>query len=250
MTRSRYRDPLTKDLFEWQPPKVAVGYGAEVTGRGRLDNRIARLISQALRDARDDGRSRSTVAKDMTSYLGRTIPAHLEPVLSGRAGGFCRPDRVRNDTGPVSSSRAVRCSDSAGNLARVDLPPFPVRVGGADGCVDRPVNAAVPGAYDDHRLCPVDLSWHDVGGSGSWCGARRRDRDGADRQVSGTGRRADHRIPSGADIHDRSRDTCDRASSATPRRAASGRLIGIPVHPWILVARPHRVVRSVPDCLK
>lgn len=73
MTRSRYRDPLTKDLFEWQPPKVAVGYGAEVTGRGRLDNRIARLISQALRDARDDGRSRSTVAKDMSSYLGRTI---------------------------------------------------------------------------------------------------------------------------------------------------------------------------------
>lgn len=69
----RYRDPLTKDLFDWQPPKVAVGYGAEVMGRGRLDNRIARLIAQALRDARDDGKSRAEVARSMSDYLGRTI---------------------------------------------------------------------------------------------------------------------------------------------------------------------------------
>lgn len=73
MVRSRHRDPLTKDLFEWQPPKVAVGYGDEVIGRGRLDNRIARLIGQALRDAKDDGQSRSAVAKAMSDYLGRTI---------------------------------------------------------------------------------------------------------------------------------------------------------------------------------
>ena len=69
----RYRDPLTKDLFDWQPPKVAVGYGAEVMGRGRLDNRIARPIAQALRDARDDGKSRAEVARSMSDYLGRTI---------------------------------------------------------------------------------------------------------------------------------------------------------------------------------
>lgn len=73
MARSRYRDPLTKDLFQWQPPKLAVGYGEEVTGRGRLDSRIARLIGQALRDARDDDRSRASVAKDMSAYLGRAI---------------------------------------------------------------------------------------------------------------------------------------------------------------------------------
>ncbi len=54
MMSRRYRDPLTKDLFEWQPPQVAVGYSADVTGRGRLDNKIARLIGQALRDARDE----------------------------------------------------------------------------------------------------------------------------------------------------------------------------------------------------
>lgn len=70
---SRYRDPLTKDLFAWQPPKVAVGYGPEVTGRGPLDNRIARLIAQALRDARDDGFSRAQIAKRMSDYLQRPI---------------------------------------------------------------------------------------------------------------------------------------------------------------------------------
>ncbi|PZO64576.1 MAG: hypothetical protein DI498_10835 [Paracoccus denitrificans] len=69
----RFRDPLTKDLFDWQPPQVAVGYGPEVMGRGRLDNRIARSISQALRDAKDDGKSRAQVARSMSEYLGRSI---------------------------------------------------------------------------------------------------------------------------------------------------------------------------------
>lgn len=69
----RYRDPLTKDLFDWQPPQVAVGYSDDVTGRGRLDNKIARLIGQALRDARDDGKSRAQVARSMSEFLGRAI---------------------------------------------------------------------------------------------------------------------------------------------------------------------------------
>lgn len=77
MTRSR--DPLTKDLFAWEPPRVAVGYGAEVTGRGPLDNRIARLIGQALRDARDEGLVRSEVARRMSACLHRTIS---EPMLN------------------------------------------------------------------------------------------------------------------------------------------------------------------------
>lgn len=70
---ARHRDPLTKDLFAWEPPRVAVGYGAEVTGRGPLDNRIARLIGQALRDARDDGLPRSEVAKRMAAFLRRPV---------------------------------------------------------------------------------------------------------------------------------------------------------------------------------
>ncbi len=73
MMSRRYRDPLTKDLFEWQRPQVAVGYSDDVTGRGRLDNKIARLIGQALRDARDDGKSRAQVARSMSEFLGRTI---------------------------------------------------------------------------------------------------------------------------------------------------------------------------------
>lgn len=70
---ARHRDPLTKDLFDWEPPKVAVGYSAEVTGRGPLDNRIARIIGQALRDARDDGLGRAEVARRMSTYLHRQI---------------------------------------------------------------------------------------------------------------------------------------------------------------------------------
>lgn len=76
---ARRRDPLTKDLFDWQPPKVAVGYGPEVVGRGPLDNRIARLIGQALRDARDDGVTRAKVAAQMSEYLRRSIS---EPMLN------------------------------------------------------------------------------------------------------------------------------------------------------------------------
>lgn len=70
---ARHRDPLTKDLFAWEPPRVAVGYSAEVTGRGPLDNRIARLVGQALRDAKDEGLSRAEVARRMSAFLRRTV---------------------------------------------------------------------------------------------------------------------------------------------------------------------------------
>lgn len=70
---ARRRDPLTKDLFSWEPPQVAVGYSAEVTGRGPLDNRIARLIGQALRDARDEGLNRTEIAARMSDFLKRQV---------------------------------------------------------------------------------------------------------------------------------------------------------------------------------
>lgn len=70
---ARYRDPLTKDLFSWQPPKVAVGYSEDVIGRGRLDNKIARLIAQSLRDAREEGHSRADVARAISAHLGRSV---------------------------------------------------------------------------------------------------------------------------------------------------------------------------------
>lgn len=71
---SRRHDPLTKDLFSWQPPKVAVGYGPDVMGRGALDNKIARLISRALRDAGVQRKlTRADVAAGMSTYLGRAV---------------------------------------------------------------------------------------------------------------------------------------------------------------------------------
>ncbi len=75
---SRRRDPLTKDLFTWEPPKVAVGYSADVIGRGRLDAKIARLISHALRDAREEqGLSREAVAQQISDFLGRKVSADM-----------------------------------------------------------------------------------------------------------------------------------------------------------------------------
>ncbi len=84
---ARRRDPLTRDLFDWQPPRVAVGYGVEVTGRGPLDARIARAIGQALRDARDDGLPRPEIARRMAERLGRPVsPAMLDKWSSESSG--------------------------------------------------------------------------------------------------------------------------------------------------------------------
>lgn len=75
---SRRRDPLTKDLFTWEPPKVSVGYSADVIGRGRLDAKIARLISHALRDAREElGLSREAIAQQISDFLGRKVSADM-----------------------------------------------------------------------------------------------------------------------------------------------------------------------------
>ncbi|TCT37458.1 hypothetical protein [Martelella mediterranea] len=72
---ARRRDPLTKDLFSWEPPKISVGYSEDVIGRGRLDGKIARLVGQALRDAREDGMGRDEIAAEMSTFLGRDISA-------------------------------------------------------------------------------------------------------------------------------------------------------------------------------
>ena len=70
---ARHRDPLTKDLFDWQPPRVSVGYSADVIGRGRIDSKIARVIGQALRDARDEGLTRAQIARELSAWLGRQV---------------------------------------------------------------------------------------------------------------------------------------------------------------------------------
>lgn len=74
---SRRRDPLTKDLFSWEPPKVAVGYSEDVAGRGRLENKIARLIAHALRDAREDGLGRDEIAQQISKFLDRKVSVEM-----------------------------------------------------------------------------------------------------------------------------------------------------------------------------
>ena len=81
------RDPLTPDLFAWKPPEIGLGYSAEVTGRGALDNKIARLIGHALRDAREDGVTRIEVARRMSGFLGRAISEAMLNKWSSEGSG-------------------------------------------------------------------------------------------------------------------------------------------------------------------
>lgn len=84
---SRRRDPLTKDLFEWTPPPVAIRYEDGVTGHGTLDCRISRLIARALRDARDAGQQRPDIATAISRFLGRSVSSAMLDKWSSEASG-------------------------------------------------------------------------------------------------------------------------------------------------------------------
>lgn len=84
---SERRDPLTKDIFAWSQPQVAIRYEAGVAGHGSLDNQIARLISRALRDARDNNKGRTEIAKKMSNYLGRSISSAMLDKWASEASG-------------------------------------------------------------------------------------------------------------------------------------------------------------------
>lgn len=86
----RHRDTQTLDLLSWEPPEVTVGYSEEVTGRGSLDARIARIVAQALREARDRGLPREEVAAAMSRWLGRTISAPMLDKWASESSGAHR----------------------------------------------------------------------------------------------------------------------------------------------------------------
>lgn len=88
------RDALTGDLFAWQPPKVAAGYGEDVTGRGALDNRVSRAISRALKDAKGRNLRREQIAQAMSEYLGRAIS---EDMLNKWASEAADSNRITLD---------------------------------------------------------------------------------------------------------------------------------------------------------
>lgn len=85
---TRALDTRTSDLFAWEPPVVAVGYSSDVTGKGSLDGKIARLLSRALRDARDDrDLARSDVAAAMAVELGRSVSTDMLDKWTSEAAG-------------------------------------------------------------------------------------------------------------------------------------------------------------------
>lgn len=84
------KDRLTQDLFSWEPPKVTVGYAQDVYGRGDLENRIARLVARAMRDARDDGKSRSDLSGAMSRDLGRSVSEDTLNKWASEASGAHR----------------------------------------------------------------------------------------------------------------------------------------------------------------
>lgn len=82
----RLGDRHTLDLFDWEPPAIAAGYGPEVAGRGGLSNQISRLVAQALRDAADAGLTRTDIAAALTKRLGRRVSADMLNKWASEAG--------------------------------------------------------------------------------------------------------------------------------------------------------------------
>lgn len=68
------RDALTPDLFDWQPPQVAVSLPAETVRGGTLRSQIARAVSQALKEC---DLSRDEVAEAMSAYLDQDISKNM-----------------------------------------------------------------------------------------------------------------------------------------------------------------------------
>jgi hypothetical protein len=67
MTR---RDRLTPDLFAWQPPKVAVGFGEGALAGNELGSKISRAVKLALEASE---MSRAQIAERMSEELGRSV---------------------------------------------------------------------------------------------------------------------------------------------------------------------------------
>ena len=101
MVRQRH-DRQTADLFEWEPPQVAVGYSPDVAGRGQLESQISRLVGRALRDHRDEqGGSRA----DLMNSGPDERPIGSDQAL------FCRVARAierRHRQGPMVRTRCGR----------------------------------------------------------------------------------------------------------------------------------------------
>lgn len=79
---SRHRDRLTPDLFEWQPPRVAVGFEPEQLAGNRLGSKISRAVALALKDC---GKTRAEIAQQMSEELGYAVSADMLDAYASEA---------------------------------------------------------------------------------------------------------------------------------------------------------------------
>ncbi|EAU40195.1 hypothetical protein FP2506_11582 [Fulvimarina pelagi HTCC2506] len=69
----RPRDLHTRDLFA-DIESVAVGYDEVIVGKGPLSSKIARIVSRATQDAREDfGITRAMLSVSLSERLGRPV---------------------------------------------------------------------------------------------------------------------------------------------------------------------------------
>lgn len=88
-------DHGTLDLLDWQPPRIALGYGqTEPVKATSVDQTIARAVSRTLKD---DPRPRAEIAEAMSGYLGDDVTEHM-------LNAYASPAR---DTHRISLERAV-----------------------------------------------------------------------------------------------------------------------------------------------
>lgn len=69
-SRDRQRDRMTLELFDWEPPRVAVGFDKEELPGNRIASRISRAIALALKEC---GKPRSDIARTMSEELGYPV---------------------------------------------------------------------------------------------------------------------------------------------------------------------------------
>ncbi|WP_087587075.1 hypothetical protein [Nitratireductor soli] len=67
---SRRRDRMTLELFDWEPPRVAVGFDKDQLPGNRIASRISRAVALALKEC---GKPRAEIAQMMSEELGYPI---------------------------------------------------------------------------------------------------------------------------------------------------------------------------------
>jgi len=67
------RDTRTLDLLSWEPRPPVPVVSEETVRAATLATRICRAMAQALKDAKDNGIDRDTIAQRMSDFLGETV---------------------------------------------------------------------------------------------------------------------------------------------------------------------------------